>query len=267
MISEAFSIVLCTGGCSLTVRRSSSCNRLGLPGIDLRLGPIVKLVSFVGCSIRFPQHTCCMACKRLSWPCSSGCGEALPSYGLLWQWDPPLGVCRRRKRSMRARRARSGRCARPKVVSRLPLFPVPSERGETHEHTGQSRASCNPPIVFALTAIVISDVLGRSCRVSFGGHTRQLIRPVLVVLVAELVGANESAGLRVACSSISTHKIPTCLPCASYRYTIVESRRSVVILKAARNRTGQDIPEVGASIPAIERVSRVLIARTVAHLP
>lgn len=100
-----------------------------------------------------------------------------------------------------------------------------------------------------------------------GGHTGQLIRPVLVVLVAELVGADQGAGLRVACSSISNREIPMYLPCASYQCTIVESRRSVVIWKAARDRMRQDVPEVGASIPAIERVSRGLITWTAGHLP
>lgn len=129
MISETFSIVLCTGRCSLPVRTSSSCDGLGLPGVDLRLGPVMRLVSFVGFSLRCPQHTCCMACTRLSLPCSSGCGKASPSCGLLWQWDPPLGACRRRKKSMHARKARSGLCARPKAVSQLPSSPVTSEGG------------------------------------------------------------------------------------------------------------------------------------------
>lgn len=67
-------------------------------------------ISIVCQLIPSTQHTCCMACRRLSWQCSSGCGKASPNCGLLWQWGPPLGACRRRRRSMRARRARSGHC-------------------------------------------------------------------------------------------------------------------------------------------------------------
>lgn len=84
-----------------------------------------------------------------------------------------------------------------------PSSPV-SSRGEVR--TGQSRASCSPPIAFALSAISISNLLGRSYRVWSGGHTRQLICPVLVVLVAELVRADQGTGLRVACSASATVK-------------------------------------------------------------
>lgn len=39
--SKTLSIVLCTGSCSLSVRSSSPCDGLGLPGVDLRLRSVV----------------------------------------------------------------------------------------------------------------------------------------------------------------------------------------------------------------------------------
>lgn len=79
-----------------------------------------SIISIICQSIRSTEHTCCMACRRLSWQCNSGCGKAWPSYGLLWQWGPPLGACRRRRRSMRARRARSGRFFRRQRLAGVP---------------------------------------------------------------------------------------------------------------------------------------------------
>lgn len=87
-----------------------------------------------------------------------------------------------------------------------PSSSISSECGDALGRTGRSRASCSPPIAFALSTIDISNLLGRSYRVWFGGHTRQLICPILVVLVAELIRADQGAGLRVACSASATVK-------------------------------------------------------------
>lgn len=120
--SESPSIVLCTGSCSLSVRTSSSCDGLGLPSIDLRLRSIVQSAFIQSSYLRRAKHTCCMACRRLSWRCSSGCGTVSPSCGLLWRWGPPLGACRRRRRSMRARRAQSGRYFRRRWSAGFPCL-------------------------------------------------------------------------------------------------------------------------------------------------
>lgn len=50
-----------------------------------------------------------MACMRPWWRSSWGCGTAWPSYGLPSRGSPRLGACQRRRKSMRARKARSGR--------------------------------------------------------------------------------------------------------------------------------------------------------------
>lgn len=101
--------------------------RCALPHRAMALGCQASIFGFVLCTISIIhqfipsiQHTCCMACRRLSWQCSSGCGKASPSYELLWQWGPPLGACRRRRRSMRARRARSGRYFRRQRSAGVP---------------------------------------------------------------------------------------------------------------------------------------------------
>lgn len=126
---ETFSIVLCTGNCFLSVRTSSSCDGLGLPGINLWLHSVVESASLVVLSLKCHEHTCCMACKHLSWQCSSGCGKASPSSGLLWQWGPPLGACRRRRKSMRARRARSGHFFRRSWSAGFPCFQLLQKEG------------------------------------------------------------------------------------------------------------------------------------------
>lgn len=95
-----------------------------------------------------------------------------------------------------------------------------SERGMIGQRTDQSRASCSPPSVCALSfkrgSAIIPDSRHRSVHSRWEGvRTRKLVRHVLVVLVAELVGADQGAGLGVTCAVVSLQEPPT-IACACF---------------------------------------------------
>lgn len=157
---------------------------------------------------------------RPCWPCSWECDEAWPSSCSSWTECPLLVACRYRRKSTSATTARSGRCCHMSIA--LPVHGHSSSR--CSPLTGHSRASCSPPIVCALFTCQTAVPLTR--RKGGQGRTWQLLLHVLVEFVAELVRADQRAGLCVTCDAISRCPSQPYIFCDAYRCT-VRKRRSV----------------------------------------